>query len=81
MGETEATSSLDPGGLTGVESTPDPFGSRKEVGDARNTVKGKVSLQKKKGWTPKAVVTLKFKGRIEELKGYVFDRNDLEQLN
>ena len=49
------------------------------MGEARKNPKGKVSLKKKKGWNPKAIVTPKFKGQIEELKGYVFDLHGLDQ--
>ena len=80
MGKAEATSVLDPSGSTVVEPTPDRVEWIQEVRDSRKNDKEKVSPEKKKGWTPKAVVTLKFKGRIEELKGYVFDRNDLDQV-
>ena len=68
MGEDKATSGSEPGGPTGGEPMPDRVGSKQEVGDARNNVKGKGSPETKNGWTPKKILTPKFEGRIEGAK-------------
>ena len=79
MGDGKATSGSDLGESTAGKPTPDWVGSKQDVGDAWKNTKGKGSHKKKKGWTPKAIATLKFEVRTEELKGHVFDLHGLDQ--
>ena len=79
MGNGEATSVSELVVSTGGEPAPGRVRSKQDIGDARKNTIGNGYHQKKNVWTPKVILTPKFKGRIEELKFFVFELHGLDQ--